>query len=467
MVQANIYIPYEPSAKKFQVKSAFSERTEEMEFKGKRIYFWKEITDNYKSIVSGKPWNKSSLFCQSFIQENLPVVEKSSCLALYSEVHTKNHCLEIEFPEHLYRKQSLSSYSNDQMDSMKEFLKMSIGPVLTLEIPTFMLAEKNYYSFRQAMWRLHSNELIKKLNTLKKDYSNLFEANCFSSEQTANANSVIQKRMSDLQRLKSKIQESLAEAKMANKNDLAKIKEFGYCPKISEDSNLTRADKAILSGVAASLSWGIRGNRIWMKKSSSQQREDFSGRVFKMIANFNEVPPSLAKKIGNANMARARKGWGEFYDIGTNHGGIDTDLELMTERGSYQVGNSDDLLAASTIKILKEAGYDTSPFHIGGLQMGICYLVAQHEPEFKKNFYGTEWKTPLVGFLSSRLGYGEYCTGAALGIGLSYTLSKGPKCNTKKPNKWKKAVRGTVEFVEQVGKKAKELINETQRDKQE
>jgi hypothetical protein len=471
--QADEYIPYEGSAKEFHTNSSFSSKTEGMEFKDKIIYFWKEIKDNYESILTKESWDKSSTQCQSFLNQPLPGVSNNSCLATIALISDANDCLELEFPEKMYRNQSLKSYEKSQMDSMKGFLKMAIGPILTLDRPTFFFSKNNYYQFRQGMWRLYNNELIQKIDALTNNISKVSD-DCFPAHEQGKARLSLQNRRNDLLGLRSAIQQSLAEAIVENRKDVANLNAAGYCPKGLSNSYLTRADKTVLSGVAGALAWRIRGNGIWLKEGTAQQREDFAGRVFEMIALFNAPQsPDLAKKMNSAMKHRARKGWGDIYDIGSTDGDPDSDLDAMTERGNYQAGIPDDLIAPSPMDALKNAGFDKTPLHVGALQMGICYLVAQYGIPFSEEYYfGKEWKAPLVVFIKPPLSYGELCAGAALGLGLGYSLGQGPRCEVKKntlslaakaiPKTGKKIWTTASDFIIKITKKKQKSSNPKQ-----
>lgn len=460
------YTPYNSAAKKFHKTSGFSSQTEGMEFKGKKIFFWKPITETYESILNKKKWNKNSFFCQSFLQQSLPATTDNSCIEALKAANNKFKCLEVEFPEQLFRNQSLKSYNGSQLETMKGFLQMSIGPILTLDFPSYMYTEKNYYHFRTAMWRLYNKELVNKITNLQVAIKKVSVSKCFQNQQVE-ANLIFQKRLNDLQTMKLEIVASIKEAKKINQENFAKLKNAGFCVRqSSRDSTLTRKDKAVLSGIAGALAWRMRGNGIWQKKSSNQQRSDFAGKAFEMIALFNdEDSPGLAKKIGNAMLARSRKGWGEYYDIGTAYGVPDKDLDAMTERGAYQVGESEDLIASSPMEILKKSDFENSALHVGGLQMGICYLVPQYSFRTKASFYGQDWRDPLVAFIDSPLSYGELCSGAAFGIGLSYSITRGPRCDSKK-NVLLDIIKTPADISRKIIKKADELIDDSTRTKQ-
>ena len=72
---------------------------------------------------------------------------------------------------------------------------------------------------------------------------------------------------------------------------------------------------------------------------------------------------------------------------------------------------------------LRGRGYDTAFLYAGGLQMGPCYYYGW-EPLWEPEHFqlGEVMPDPFHWFLECPTAHGEFCTGAALGVGLARTL---------------------------------------------
>ena len=75
---------------------------------------------------------------------------------------------------------------------------------------------------------------------------------------------------------------------------------------------------------------------------------------------------------------------------------------------------------------LKQRGFDVKPLVAGGLQMGPCYYYIWQE--LSKFTLAPKMKYPYMQFLECPTATGEFCTGAALALGLTRTLLWGKPC---------------------------------------
>lgn len=181
---------------------------------------------------------------------------------------------------------------------------------------------------------------------------------------------------------------------------------------------LTNAERQFLSMWVGAVYWRIRGGGLLKKSRGTQEtRYLYAYKIFKMLAELNGT--SLSEKIASAMLYRLSvKGWGEWFNIGGpgTRKDIPYDLTMMTWRGQFQVGNS--------TSILDLAGFDSTEFSMGGLMMGPCYYLGRFDLE--KTKIGFRMNGPhFSSFVGLSQQWGEVCTGAALGLGLSKTLLNG------------------------------------------
>jgi MYXO-CTERM domain-containing protein len=120
-----------------------------------------------------------------------------------------------------------------------------------------------------------------------------------------------------------------------------------------------------------------------------------------------------AEGVGLSVFIQENYGYAEWFDMGNSPGRDKyADLVDMTIRGKVDI----ELVAPQ----LEGRGFDVRPLVAGGLQMGPCYYYAwERLRDFR---LGAELQDPYMQFLEWPTAVGEFCTGAALGLGLARTL---------------------------------------------
>jgi hypothetical protein len=181
--------------------------------------------------------------------------------------------------------------------------------------------------------------------------------------------------------------------------------------------SLSDAERRLFSFIVSGIYWRIRGNGLIAEPGETQlKRLYYTRSIMGFLGELNGG--AFGKTVGESlHMPLVMKGWGDYFKMGRGRKGTDKfyDLVFMTDRGAFQVEGG--------IKLLKSQGYDASDFAAAGLQMGPCYYYSWQK--LNSVFIGPELEFPYVRFLHGATSWGELCTGAALGLGLSHSLLAG------------------------------------------
>ncbi|HVJ66058.1 MAG TPA: hypothetical protein VM901_12430 [Bdellovibrionota bacterium] len=431
--QMATFRPYQGAATKHQIATSFASKISSFRHQNTTVSFFAPISENFSTMLAKRAWVQTPNYCRGYMDARLPspTAGASSCQTRVERLNDEMSCLELEFPEKRYRTQSLKGYAETQLDSIEGIFQMALGPLSHLDLPSYLVDPEVYRSFQLAMWKLRYTQMQKESSALLAELSEV--KSCYSQSQMASVDALVKAKSTSLERLRDYTGRLVSSSRDFNVSDRASLQRSGYCQSAYANPYLTRDDRALLSGLAGALAWRMRGEGIWKKSSTTDVREKFAGRAFVAIARFN-APESerLSDHLGSANLQRVKKGWSEWFDMGRVSGTEWSDLAGMTDRGLYQVGVGSSLTAGkSGTSGLQSSGYDSTLYKIGGLQMGACYYVAQYGLNTKEWNFGLEWRPPLVSFTHTAITWGELCAGAAMGMGLSYSLSTGPRCGSR------------------------------------
>jgi hypothetical protein len=183
------------------------------------------------------------------------------------------------------------------------------------------------------------------------------------------------------------------------------------------------------------------GGLVWRVRGAGLIHEDKVplGLALSFVAPGYQLIADIAggvdgQGVGFPIYVNENTGYYKWFDMGTDPGGNDkyADLVQMTNRGKQAT--------TLTAPLLAGRGFDTRYLVAGGLMMGPCYYYIWEElPTFTlglpcKTWPGAPWKANTPGclgephymqFLEWPTASGEFCTGAALALGLVKTLLNG------------------------------------------
>ena len=196
---------------------------------------------------------------------------------------------------------------------------------------------------------------------------------------------------------------------------------------------LTDHERTTLSMTLIATFWRMRGGALIRMPGTQIARSLFAGLPLSKITQLNGgdlIRASEANSLGEAHRyALMWRGWGKFQSMGNSPGQGDRfeNLVGMTDRGAYQV--------ESGRSMLRDHGFDTTMYEIGGLQMGPCYYFARWAPiaitlgmnhEVDSSLkVKADAANPYEYYIDNSTSWGEFCSGAAIGLGLSKTLLNG------------------------------------------
>jgi hypothetical protein len=185
--------------------------------------------------------------------------------------------------------------------------------------------------------------------------------------------------------------------------------------RVSEDvpfAWMSKSDKQIISTIAGAALWRARGGGV-MLGSTHAARLIFATGGYGLLGWFNGGTDGIIAG-GLTSVPLWIYGWGKFMDMGTSKkkgepGAAAHDFAMMTGRGLFQTSLSGGYLLSQ--------GYDG--WALGsGASMGACYLGSHHAT--RQNSWMTSGK-----WFDGANAYGEMCSGAMIGLGLSTTLQNG------------------------------------------
>lgn len=226
----------------------------------------------------------------------------------------------------------------------------------------------------------------------------------------------------------------------AQKKQIVEKRKAGRCLQLPGIPALTDDELSLFSMYYGGLTWRARGAGIWAKTGTQQARKTWAGASLRNLVELNGA--RKGDDFGDAMVRRLQlKGWGQWFDMGTEHDTKYFDLGKMTQRGKYQMGGSSPYLpifsGASPMEALGEQNYQLGFLRAAGLHMGPCYYYGIYNSDvLGKNYnlpIGENWQkfsAKLNPFLHSfGSSAGELCQGAAIGLALSKTIRAGAVCD--------------------------------------
>ncbi|MBK8012444.1 MAG: hypothetical protein IPK13_13925 [Deltaproteobacteria bacterium] len=351
-----------------------------------------------------------------------------ACAAVEDELKTAfgeaPECLDIEFPERFVRALPPADVTLNVVSSIEGLIGL-IGEALThFDMPEGLVPPWFMPTARDIIAKLRAERLLAAAETRRAQYAAALaaagaNAGCFDASALARFQqdaSTLERELSqaasDLERL---VADGLAQAE----RDRQRVLAAGRDRRVLPYPSLTDRERELLAAYLGGFTWRMRGRGLVEGPTGTQSK-----RLYFTLRPFNAIGELVGGEDGDsAGVGLALgllRGWGDLTDMGHTPGENDefSDLVDLTDRGLYQI--------SYTEPDLRDQHYDTKAFIAGGLQMGPCY---DYPWLFATLYIGLELADPYVIFIDGPGASGEFCAGAALGLGLAKTMLEGT-CET-------------------------------------
>jgi hypothetical protein len=408
-----------------------------------QLYFFEDVADALTRAKSSGPPILPPLVRTPSICVKHAAFEKPTLLAGSSSAACKNAetaamaafadkklktCIHVEFPEtYVYEHSPLGWVDFNTVSTLESLISFAGEALTHVDYPTGLLPANFYEDMRKVIARLRYQSLKTELSDRVQAYQTgltQLQSNSTCFDQTAltaflaTVNDLIAELIAAEQQLDSIYNAGVAQAAV----DLKAVQAQGRNRAPLPFPGLTDRDRELLAFYIGGIYWRMRGAGLIAVPPDPDQgllrRMLYTQYPYKLIAEM-AAGTADAQGVGFDIFVQENWGYAEWYDMG-NWPGRDkyADLVDMTIRGKVATS----LVAPK----LEQRGFDVKPLIAGGLQMGPCYYYIWEElPDFT---LGPDLQYPYMQFLELPTATGEFCTGAALALGLVRSLLGGKPC---------------------------------------
>ncbi|MFN7728537.1 MAG: hypothetical protein ACK5P7_05230 [Bdellovibrio sp.] len=176
---------------------------------------------------------------------------------------------------------------------------------------------------------------------------------------------------------------------------------------------LNSSDRQALSAFLGGFLWRFRGAGGYADLGTNERRDLFVQKGFAAIARLNGAPTSTAAAIALVLRAGVQStGWGRYHDMGRLPGEDRFHDFIQMEK----LGRGMVRMTKQTLQFL---GYSKDAIYItlAGATMASCYAYAWEKIPLDYKV-GVDLGEPYLFIFGAPTNFGEYCTGASLGIAL-------------------------------------------------
>ncbi len=181
--------------------------------------------------------------------------------------------------------------------------------------------------------------------------------------------------------------------------------------------SVTDEERILFAWITGGVTWRARGGGVFFNpESTNGKRNKYTTDPFKV---YGQIGGADGLEVGETMFLGLLDGWGKWFDMGRNETQEDkySDLANMTSRGKRQV--------SYTRKALELKGYDSEIIKVGGVVMGGCYYFPW---ELLYDYHiDAKYDKPFKEFLLGATAWGEFCAGASIAVGVTYSLLNGYK----------------------------------------
>ena len=424
----------------------------ELDVQNTRLFFFKEIAEileNARHPQFALPDDHPEKFCEELLNYSSssgPIVE-GTCEAKDDGLNealanvlasARKACLEIRKPESFVFNQMSGGLapgvpSDSDLRSIEDLIAVAGLPLSFLSFPGNLLSDEFRVRGRDILLKIRypvlSQQVIKARDELSKFVSDRRTTASKSCPAQRFDKQIAELDSARLQ-LEQVYQAGLRDAAL----DTAALMQRSRRRASLQYPALTDQDRQFVSMYLGGVYWRMRGGAVIRAGGTQQARSLFASIPLQLLVELNagtKLSRGLLSGVGTAHKwALKLRGWAKFQSMGrvAKDGDLYQNLAGMTDRGAYQVK----LPAA----MLNFAGFDSTVSDIGGLQMGACYFAATWLPidltlgmhdEISKGLPVTVQggQNPYLYFIDNRTSWGEFCTGAAMALGMSKALLNG------------------------------------------
>ncbi len=333
-------------------------------------------------------------------------------------------CMDVEYPETYVFRHPPGQVGTDTVQSFEGLIALAGEALGHLDYPAGLMPNDFMSTARTVIAKLRYPTLKQHIGERLAAYDQALSrlqdsAACFDPE----ARTLLVDRVEELivelgalgQQLEDLYAQGLARAELDREAVVQSCRLRNQLPYPS----LTDRERELLAFYIGGIYWRMRGAGLIAYPPDPEQgllrRILYVKYPYQAIADL--TGGSGGDGVGDSILFDENWGWDEWWDMGTSPGSADkySDLVGMTNRGKRGVQTVGPQLA--------DRGYDTRSLVAGGLQMGPCYYYAW---EVLSDFrLGESLQDPYMWFIEWPTSVGEFCEGAALGIGLARTLLLG------------------------------------------
>jgi hypothetical protein len=342
---------------------------------------------------------------------------------------------------------ALNSFVDQRTNTLEQQLGLAGAGLALVPVRQGVLPPDWVPTMRSVLWKVRGADTAR-LAATRTAFQNSItilttDAPCFHSMSGPQLRADLQTMVAELNAVEAHIAQVIAQGTAAAAQQRQCLVNRGRTRPTLPVPALTDEEREFVAFWLGGVYWRMRGAGLLQLGSTQNARTYFARRPFREIARLANGT-AVGERAADALYCGLFDGWGSWMDMGTsmNPSGpaednqdMYDDLVGMTNRGREQVAAK--TLATSPCFLLNVSGnkhaeeqlrdsnYDTQALFAGGLQMGPCYLYSLN-PLQNFNWYTTaQAQAPYSGFLEGFTALGEFCTGAALGLGLTKSLLNG------------------------------------------
>ncbi|MCB9654566.1 MAG: hypothetical protein H6729_10610 [Deltaproteobacteria bacterium] len=329
-------------------------------------------------------------------------------------------CLDIEFPERFVYTLPPADVTLGVVSSIEGLIGL-IGEALThFDMPAGLVPPWFMPAARNVMAKLRAERLLAAARARRSAYEAAIatsgvHATCFNASSLASFQQDASALVDELSQAERDLERLVADGLAQAERDRQRVLDAGRDRPVLPYPSLTDRERELLATYLGGFTWRMRGRGLVEGPTGTQSK-----RLYYTLRPFNAIGALVGGDDGSsAGVGIALgllRGWGDLTDMGHTPGENDefSDLVDLTDRGLYQI--------SYTEPDLRDQHYDTKAFIAGGLQMGPCY---DYPWLFSTLYIGLELTDPYVIFIDGPGASGEFCAGAALGLGLAKTMLEG------------------------------------------
>ena len=376
---------------------------------------------------------RAPVLCQLHASFNVPslVVEPASASCTQAEqtiaaafADNATACLEVEFPETYVFRHPAGQVPAGTVESFAGLIALAGEALRHLDYPTALLPDDFMPTARSVIAKLRYATLTSQIDARRAAYDQALaqlqsSAACFAPTISATFAADVADLHAELDALAQALDDLYAAGLTRAALDREEVVQRCRLRQQLPHPALTDRERTLLSFYVGGIYWRMRGAGLIAYPPDPEQgllrRILYVKYPYQAIADLTGGGDGAG--VGDSILFDENWGWDEWWDMGTTPGSADkySDLVGMTNRGKRGVNVVTPQLA--------ERGYDTRALVAGGLQMGPCYYFAWEQlASFR---LGEALADPYMWFIEWPTSIGEFCAGAALGMGLARTLLLG------------------------------------------